>query len=496
MKILVVDDIEENIYLLKTILGANGYKVVTAKNGFEALNKLKKEPVDIIISDILMPKMDGFQFCRACKKDERFKDIPFMFYTATYIEKKDEEFALGLGADRFIIKPQKPDEFLRILKELIKEHKVKPILKPEIKPESEIKYLSGYSKRIVRKLEKKVLDLNKEINIRKQAESNLNKRLKELDCLQNISNLVNKPGASVEQIFKKVTDIIPKAYQYPDIAYCRVVFNKQEFKAEDFKKTKWMQAEDIKIKGEKVGILEVYYIEEKPDIFEGPFLKEERNMIKSISEIINIFLERKRADEKQKESYFKLEKTFNDVIDAMASMLENKDPYTAEHQKRVKALAVAIAKELGLDDDKIKAISTASMVHDIGKINVPTSILSKPGEISYIEFEIIKSHPETGYNILKEIEFTHPIAEIVLQHHERLNGSGYPKGIKNKEILFETKIISVADVVEAMSSFRPYRVAVGIKKALEEIRKNKNILYDSSIVNACINLFEKRKFKF
>lgn len=496
MKILVVDDIEENRYLLKTILSTNGYKVVTAKNGFEALNKLKKEPVNVIVSDILMPKMDGFQFCRACKKDERFKNIPFLFYTATYIEKKDEEFAMGLGAARFIIKPQQPDEFLRILKEVIKEYKGKPFLGPTIKTKSEIKYLSEYSKRIVRKLEKKVLDLNKEINIRKQAEDDLNKRLKELNCLHYISYLVNKPGVSIEQVFKKAIGVIPQAYQYPGITCCRVIFNKQEFKTDNFKETRWKQAEDIELEREKVGILEVYYLEKKPDICEGPFLKEERNMIKSISEIINIFMEHRRADEKQNKSYFKLEKTFNDVIAAMASMLENKDPYTSEHQKRVKALAVAIAKEMGLDDDKIKAIGTASMVHDIGKINIPTSILSKPGKISSIEFEMIKSHSETGYNILKEIEFIYPIAKIVLQHHERLNGSGYPKGLKDKEILFETKILSVADVVEAMSSFRPYRSALGIKKALEEIRKNKNILYNTAVVDACLDLFAKRKFKF
>jgi len=158
MKILIVDDLKENLYLLETLLKGSGYETVTAQDGLEALDRLKKESLDLIISDILMPQMDGFQFCRECKKDDRLKKIPFIFYTATYTEKKDEEFALSLGADRFIIKPQEPQAFLKILNKVIKEKKKGS---PPKEPIEETTYFSKYSQRLIGKLEKKVLDLEK-----------------------------------------------------------------------------------------------------------------------------------------------------------------------------------------------------------------------------------------------------------------------------------------------------------------------------------------------
>ena len=161
MRILIVDDIEENLYLLETLLKGSGYEVLTAKDGVEALSRLKEKSIDMIISDILMPRMDGFQLCRECKKDNSLKKIPFIFYTATYIDKKDEEFALGLGAEKFIVKPVEPEVFLQILKEVIEEHKKGALvaLKEPIK-EEEI-YLTEYNKRLIKKLERKVLDLEK-----------------------------------------------------------------------------------------------------------------------------------------------------------------------------------------------------------------------------------------------------------------------------------------------------------------------------------------------
>jgi CheY-like chemotaxis protein len=154
MKILIVDDIEENLYLLETLLKGSGYEVVTAKDGVEALQKIKKETIDMIISDILMPRMDGFQFCRECKKDESLKKIPFIFYTATYTDKEDENFALSLGAERFIIKPQEPEIFLKIFKEVIEEYKGEVIIAPQESIQAEEIYLSEYNKRLIEKLEK------------------------------------------------------------------------------------------------------------------------------------------------------------------------------------------------------------------------------------------------------------------------------------------------------------------------------------------------------
>jgi len=355
MKILIVDDMEDFLYMLETILKGNGYEVVTAKDGLEALDKLKKESMDMIISDILMPRMDGFQFCRECKKDDRLKKIPFIFYTATYTSKKDGEFALSLGAEKYIRKPAELKVFLNILKEVIKKHKKGGLIAPEELIEKEEIYLNEYSKRLIEKLEKKVLDLEKS-----------EKQIKHL---------------------------------------------------------------------------------------------------------------------------------FEDVILTIGKITEMKDPYTDGHQQRISQLAVAIAKELNLPQDKIEGIRIAALLHDLGKISIPTDILNKPVKLSEIEYNLIKDHPQVGYNILKSINFSYPVLKIILQHHERLNGSGYPQGLKSEDILLEAKIIGVADVVEAMSSFRPYRPALGIDKALEEITQNKGILYDPETVDVCCKLFKEEKFK-
>jgi len=206
--------------------------------------------------------------------------------------------------------------------------------------------------------------------------------------------------------------------------------------------------------------------------------------------------ERKQAEKKLQESHQRLQKTMNATIDTMSKIIEAKDPYTSGHQRRVCQLAVAIARELGLSEDKIEGIRIASLIHDIGKIGLPTEILSKPTKLNDIELSLIKGHSQIGYDILKSIDFLYPIAQIVLQHHERLNGSGYPNKLKGDEILLEAKIVGLADVVEAMSSHRPYRPALGIDRALEEISQNKGILYDPKVVDACLKLFKEKGFKF
>lgn len=202
-----------------------------------------------------------------------------------------------------------------------------------------------------------------------------------------------------------------------------------------------------------------------------------------------IELERKKAEER-------LKKTMDATIQTVSRIVEAKDPYTAGHQQRVSQLARTIAKELTLSPDKVEGIRIASLIHDIGKIGVPTEILSKTITLSDIEFSLIKEHSQIGSDILKSIDFSYPVAQIVLQHHEKIDGSGYPRGLKGDVILLEAKIICVADVVEAMSSHRPYRPALGIDAALEEISKNKGILYDTKVVDVCLKLIRENDFNF
>ena len=206
--------------------------------------------------------------------------------------------------------------------------------------------------------------------------------------------------------------------------------------------------------------------------------------------------EQKKYEEKIEQNNLQLRETFKGAIDLLALASEKRDPYTAGHQKRVTKLAVAIAKKMEIDENTIEGINIAGIIHDIGKISVPVELLSKPTKLTDLEFSIIKTHSQSGFQILSKIDFPWPIAEIVYQHHERLNGSGYPRGLKTDDILIESKIIAVADVVEAMSSNRPYRGSMGINAALEEIENKKGIFYDPSVVETCRKLFLEEDFIF
>jgi len=206
--------------------------------------------------------------------------------------------------------------------------------------------------------------------------------------------------------------------------------------------------------------------------------------------------ERKQAEEQLQESYKKLEGTVDGVIQAMALTVEIRDRHTAGHQRRVTELAHAIAREIGLSKERSRAVRIAGLLHDLGKITIPTEILSKPGRLTDMEFAIIRTHPKAGYDILKSIEFPWPVADIVVQHHERIDGSGYPSGLKGEQSTLEARILAVADVVEAMASHRPYRPALGIDRALKEITGNRGLLYDATVVDACLAVFNKGFFRF
>lgn len=212
--------------------------------------------------------------------------------------------------------------------------------------------------------------------------------------------------------------------------------------------------------------------------------------------ILRDVTESKRAEKELKQSLEKLRRALEGTVSALASAVEMRDPYTAGHQRKVTRLACTIAKEIGLPEEQIRGLRMAALVHDIGKLAIPSEVLSKPGRLTEPEFELIKSHPRVAYEILKGIDFPWPVAQIVLQHHERMDGSGYPLGLKSEEILLEARILAVADVVEAVASHRPYRPALGIDKALEEIAKKKGVLYDAKVVDACLKLFTEKGFKF
>jgi putative nucleotidyltransferase with HDIG domain len=192
----------------------------------------------------------------------------------------------------------------------------------------------------------------------------------------------------------------------------------------------------------------------------------------------------------------KLQKTLDGVIHAIGLTVEKRDPYTAGHQERVANLACVIANRMGMQEKQVKGLHMAAHIHDIGKIHIPSDILNKPGQLSDIEFALIKTHPTVGYEILKPIEFPWPVAEIIYEHHEKIDGSGYPRGLPGNEIFLEAKILTVADVVEAMAFHRPYRAALGIEKALDEIERGSGRLFEPEVVKSCLAVFEGNGYRF
>ena len=202
------------------------------------------------------------------------------------------------------------------------------------------------------------------------------------------------------------------------------------------------------------------------------------------------------AEGEAKKSLNKLRKAFGAIIQVLEKTVEIRDPYTAGHQRRVADLARLIAGEMGLSKDRIDGIKITGIIHDIGKIHIPAEILSKPRALTSIEFNLIKTHPQVGADILKAIDFPWPVDQIILQHHERVDGSGYPHGLSKRGILLEARILGVADVVEAMASHRPYRPALGIDKALKEISDNRGVLYDRDVVDVCLKLFKEKHYHF
>ncbi|MDX9896876.1 MAG: HD-GYP domain-containing protein [Desulfofustis sp.] len=205
---------------------------------------------------------------------------------------------------------------------------------------------------------------------------------------------------------------------------------------------------------------------------------------------------RRMAQERLSISNRQLQKSLDEIVNAMSLTLEERDPYTAGHQRRTATLSLAIGKLLGLQEDELHGLRMAGLIHDMGKIAVPGEILSKPGNLNEAEMQLIKRHPQVAYDILKQIDFPWPVDRIVLQHHEKLDGSGYPQGLKGGDILLEARILCVADVVETMETHRPYRPSLGRQAALEEIGRFRGILYDPQVVDACLTLLRERDFDY
>jgi HD-GYP domain-containing protein (c-di-GMP phosphodiesterase class II) len=246
----------------------------------------------------------------------------------------------------------------------------------------------------------------------------------------------------------------------------------------------------LKDEGETIGALNV--CSSRKDAFGD----EETTFLSEVAGDIAVAVRTWRLEGSLRRAVQRIQQLFRKTIEAIAMLAETRDPYTAGHQKRVALLACAIAKEMGFLEDRLMGLRMAAAIHDIGKLHVPVEILVKPGRLRDTEFRLIKCHPQVAYDTLKGIEFPWPVAEIIYQHHERLDGSGYPQGLTGDKMCLEAKILAVADAVEAMSSHRPYRPALGIEKALATLSLERAIRYDAAIVDICLRLFQTGAFQF
>lgn len=615
MKALIVDDNEDVRVLQKTILESQGYTVESAEDGKQALEMAKRSlPVpDIIISDILMPRMDGFELCHAMKADEKLKNIPFLFYSATYTSYDDKKLAMASGASRFITKPIAIADFLRIIQEVLEEHKKGGIQVPD-HPKMHDEELDRLHKTvIIKKLDKKMRQLEEEREELRDSEErfrSISASAQDAIVLIDQRGIVQYWNESAERIFGYSKDeaigqslhelVVPHSiherflsgfkkfqekgegdYLGKTVELVAVRKDGTEFPIEhsisavtlkgklhavglvrDISERKRAEERIRKLSraveqspttivitntDAKIEYVNPYFtdltgytseevIGQNPRILQsgrtapeeykemwdtisagkvwrGEFCNRKKSgelywedvsisSVESPEGITTHFVAvkvditgRKQTEKELKDALDKLRKTLGGTIQALAATVETRDPYTAGHQKRVADLSRAIAKEMGLSLDRVEGIRMAGTIHDIGKICVPAEILSKPGKISESEFNIIRTHSQAGYDILKDIEFPWPIAEMVLQHQERMDGSGYPNGLKGDQIIIGARILAVADVVEAMSSHRPYRASLGIDNALEEISKNKGVFYDPDVVDACLKIFREKGYQ-
>jgi len=475
--ILIVDDEKDLCKHIKRELEREGYKTAVAYDGNEGLNYFKNSRVDMVITDIRMPKMSGLEMLERCRA------ITDDFVSIIITGHGDHETAikaLKLGVFNYLRKPISLEELvisvnkginLLLLKRGLSAHR------RELEIETAIR--EQYAKNLEKMADEKTSEIKKLYDIVQAATesivtSDLNGKIIDL----NEATLKMYGSESRQDLIgKSFFDIVAPEDREKAVKTMKEVMKKGYVRDQEY---------NIVVKdGSRLPV------EMSVSIIEG----DDGKPVGFVC-VIKDITKRKQAEEKLKQSFNKLRRTIGETIQAIASIVEKRDPYTARHQRHVAQLAFAIAKEMNLSKEKTDGIYMAALIHDIGKINVPAEILSKPTLLNENEFDMIKNHPQIAYDILKTIEFPWPVAKIILQHHERMDGSGYPQGLKEKDILLEARILAVSDVVEAMSSHRPYRPAHGIDKALEEILQKKGVLYDPKVVDACVKLFTKKKFKF
>lgn len=550
-KILTVDDDEFVREILAAYLEDSGYEVLQAENGRLGLETFRSQKPDLVMLDLRMPEMDGLEVLGYITQES--PDTPVILVSGMGTI-GDAIKALKLGAWDYIAKPIHDMGVLEhaVNKALERAEFIEQRKRYRAHLEEEVKKRTAEVEQRRRELESAYQDLQSEVNVRKQAEELLSRINLELTMLGDCVHAVVR-ATDEQQLMQEVCRIIVDVggYEMAWVGFAEhnleknvrpVAWNGRNDGFLDLVNISWddcergsgptgtairtgkpvvnensrenptiqLWREDLLKRGfnssiampliyeeEVLGVLTIY--SKEPEAFDANEVTRLMGLANDLAYgivALRTRIERIEAGKQVELHVEKLQKALSGTIKVVASTVEVRDPYTAGHQRRVATLARAIAADMGLTDHQIEGIFMAGVVHDLGKIYVPAEILSKPSRLNDIEFNLIRTHSQVGYDLLKTIDFPWPIAQIVHQHHERLNGSGYPQGLSSDQILIEAKIICVADVVEAMASHRPYRPARGVDVALEHITEEKGTLYEASVVDSCLKLFTENNFQF
>ncbi|MBN1547806.1 MAG: PAS domain S-box protein [Syntrophaceae bacterium] len=444
MRVLLIEDVpidaELCMHEIEKAVSSCEFLVVDTREGY--LAALEDFQPDFIVSDFRLPSFDGLSALNIAL--EKTPDTPFIILTGSMNEDTAVE-CMKAGAWDYVIK-----EHVKRLGTAFIAALEQKRLRQE-RRESDEKYRT-----IFEHAEEGIYQSSPEgrFILVNQAMA----RILGYDSTEELMSGVTDIGRQLYVHPKERTDLIEKALKRDDLS---IKYETQLYRKDG--RMIWV-SRTIRAVRDKKGEIKYY---------EG--------MMNDITE--------------KKESVIRLRNTLVKTIHTLAAVVETRDPYTAGHQERVAEIARAIAEEMGLDDEMIEGIYMAGIIHDIGKIAVPIEILTKPTKLTMLEFSLIKEHPHVGHEMVKDIESPWPLMEIIYQHHERINGSGYPRNLKGDEMLVEARIIAVADVVEAMASYRPYRPALGIDAALDEIEKNRGILYDADVVDTCLKLFREKGYQ-
>lgn len=478
--VLIADDLSSERFLLRSILEGAGYEVTEVANGVDALATARAKHPDLLITDLLMPEMDGFELCRQWRRDPGLREVPVLVYSANYSGADDLTFSTLIGADRAIAKPVQRKPILEAVSGLISNalHETRaPIVDEE--------FISGYRHSVNRKLYEKVVELAAKSRALEESGARFRAMVEQ--------GLVGVFLAEFDRI----------VYANPRL---KKTFGYEAGEMTGMDPRAMVMPEDLEYVEDKLrdqfelGMPTVQFAfsgrckDGSAILVEGESRTIEIEGRRLVVGIVSDVTKQRDAEKKEREYVARLEGVFHQAVELVAAIGQLRDPYTHGHERRVAELAAAIALELGLDAQVIEGIRVASYLHNIGNVAVPAEILAKPSRLSAPELELVRTHAQAGYDIIRQIDFPWPVAEIVRQHHERLDGSGYPQGLRGDEIRVEARILAVADTVEAMSSHRPYRPALGIERALAEVQQHRGSLYDPMVVNACVTLFREKGY--